>query len=91
MSESSESHAAALGMQIAVQFSCRGCGLEKHSVNVRSRMKDEELKHWFEKGLVPVLSAEHERMSPDCRSEVMHEVMIPMPAGSAGVGYAVKH
>lgn len=71
---------------IEVLYSCAGCGLQRVSAAVPARTT-ENVVDWLEKVAARVLSADHQRRSPLCRSTVMSEVMIPI-SGADRVGGA---
>ncbi len=63
---------------IPVLYSCKGCGLVKRPVQVAARLSDQDVLDWMDRELRVALSRDHARVSPDCESPTIEEIMIPM-------------
>ena len=68
---------------ITIMFSCAGCGLVKHKLQVPAR-ETEDIFEWMEK-VKRWLGDEHERVSPQCQSPCC-DLMIPMPDDAEFIG-----
>jgi len=62
-------------MMIRVRYSCKGCGLEKVSVEVPARV-DEDIITWIEQTGLYVAHS-HRQQSPHCPSNVC-DLMVPL-------------
>ena len=74
---------------ITLMFSCDGCGLSKHPFQVPAReTEDQSVLQWMEKVKMWV-GDEHCRVSPNCQSTTMKELMIPTE-GAEFIGQQVE-
>lgn len=62
---------------ITVMFSCKGCGLEKHKLQVPARDRtDVDVTAWVNQTMSHVAD-EHRRLSPNCK-ETKCDLYLPM-------------
>lgn len=69
---------------ITCQFSCDGCGLRSHPVEVRAREQDEDIIEWMENTVGRSVAFEHLVMSPTCRAQGVRDLKIPLPPEGEG-------
>lgn len=83
--------AAALLQLVSCRYSCRGCGLERVSVEVPMRTLRQPAHVWMTGTLSPALTRDHARRSPLCLSREVSEVVVPVSSlrGWEGRGTAV--
>lgn len=63
---------------ITVMFSCDGCGLKDHKIQVPAReTAEEDVRIWMAK-LGGWIGEEHQRLSPNCKSMTMKDLKIPL-------------
>ena len=74
-----------IDLTIDVLYTCHTCGLRRVSAPVPAR-GTEDVVHWIEKVVMPLLGADHKRRSFLCRAPNL-DVMIPV-AGTGRVGEA---
>lgn len=63
---------------IDVMYSCPVCGLVQVTAKVPVRREGEDVVRWLEATVVPALSSDHDRRSPDCRTQTLSDLMIPL-------------
>lgn len=74
---------------ITIYFSCEGCGLVKHPLQVPAREHgDVSVVEWMNH-TAACISEEHRRVSPNCKADVMKNIMIPLE-GAEFVGQQVE-
>jgi hypothetical protein len=65
---------------IIVKYSCKVCGLDRVEVSVPARNSpNSDVKAYVEQAIGQRVRRDHHRRSPSCLSDVMSEVMIPLP------------
>lgn len=72
---------------ITIMFSCKGCGLEKHKLQIPAR-EDEDLLVWMEK-VKGWVADEHHKVSQNCRTERC-DLYLPMPPEAEFVGQQIE-
>jgi hypothetical protein len=70
---------------IRVQFTCRNCGLYRHSVRVRERHTKEHIGGWMF-AVAAAIGRTHDTLSPNCKADRMSEVLIPVPDDGSPIG-----
>lgn len=65
-------------MIITVKYSCAVCGLKDRDVMVPERDPAEDVAHYLNVQLVPCITADHARFSPQCRAERITTIKIPI-------------
>jgi hypothetical protein len=75
---------------ITIYFSCEGCGLVKHPLQVPAREdpETEAVIPWMNQ-TAHCISDEHRRISPNCKALEMKNIMIPLE-GAEFVGQQVE-
>lgn len=70
-------------MTITCFYSCDLCGLTKTPVEVPAR-GEEDVRVWMD-ATIRLISRDHDRRSPDCHPDRLHNLLIPM-TGAAKIG-----
>jgi hypothetical protein len=76
---------------IEIRYSCPRCGIRDAEVNVRLRESAEDVVAWMKSIVEPALAHDHHRRSPRCRPDQLHDVKIPLPAGTTFIGGPVHN
>ncbi len=76
---------------ITCQYSCTLCGLTDVEVEVPIREKSQNIVEWMKNICIPATVVDHARLMPDCHPTELHDLKIPVPAGSPMVGRPVEH
>lgn len=63
---------------ITCKYSCDECGLKRVEVQVPARPEAMEVTRWVKEVAAYVIYADHSCRSPECKSNMMSEMMIPM-------------
>lgn len=70
-------------MNITVTYSCRVCGLNEVGVDVPAR-ESEDVVAWMDR-TVRLVAADHAWRSPDCRTDHLANLKVPL-TGAAKIG-----
>ena len=77
-------------MSITLKYSCHECGLYKIELSVPER-EEEDVLTWMENTVGIQIKNDHSSRSPQCKSESIQDLMIPIPEGTQKVGGPVAH
>jgi len=74
---------------ISVKYSCHQCGVSKRIVEIPARTT-QDVVQWLNEVMAPMLSRDHDSVSPGCIISKLDEVFIPI-SGTSKIGGAVEH
>ena len=77
-------------LTIECTYSCEVCGLDDVPVKVPAR-GEEDVVDWMRKVCTPALYRDHHFRCPECTSQMLKNLMIPMPVGTDRIGGAVAN
>lgn len=66
---------------IEVEYSCRACKLQDVKIKVFARKENQDIGNWLDKDLYTALAADHFNRSPNCITEELNNVKIPLGKG----------
>lgn len=75
---------------LEVLYTCHLCGLKDQPVKIPYRSPTEDIRVWMDH-LTQRLGLDHATRSPGCDPEQLHDVKIPMPAGTQYIGGPVEN
>lgn len=71
---------------LVIRYSCKACGIKRAETLVTYRERGADIVDWMKQAVEPVLAYDHLERSPDCDTDQLSEVMIPVPPGIHGIG-----
>lgn len=74
-----------------ILYTCRACSLYDIKINVRFRKSNEDIIHWMNHAVIPLISDDHHKRSPICAVTTLTDIKIPLPHGIEMIGGIVKH
>lgn len=79
------------GPTVAVQYTCKACGIVDRTVQVPERGKDQDVVEWARDTMGAAIGADHLDMSPDCMCDTMDLVKIPLAKSEGNrIGEAIR-
>jgi hypothetical protein len=71
---------------VTCKYCCDGCGLVDVDVEVPARPSLMDVVEWVERVIVYCVAADHICRSPQCTSQEITQIKIPVPKGSPYIG-----
>lgn len=76
---------------LTCKFSCKLCGIKKASVEVPAREgSHQDVLQWMKQVVIPAISIEHDRLSPNCHPESLQDIMIPCEPNAEFLGQQIE-
>lgn len=74
------SNVTGIDLRVVVRYSCRVCGLADVEVSVPAR-ESEDVAQWMN-ATVRLLGADHFQRQPECSTEVLNDIKVPLADGA---------